>query len=151
MFGSMNMNMGSRGPVSPYGPELILNGDFASGDLTSWEVEADVSAAVVDGQGVITVVGSNAKGFGQGVATEIGATYRVQFDTGAGDSGNFTFRIGPSLGSGAISSGTVAANTEGHSFEVVATGTTMYVTFRPNSTTDGHTAAFDNISVRKVN
>lgn len=133
------------------GPELILNGDFASGDLTSWEIEADVSAAVVAGEAVITVVAANAKGIGQGVTTEVGATYRVTFDTGAGDASMFSVRIGPSLGGGAISSDTYNSETEGNTLDVVATDTTMYITLRPNSTTDGHTAAFDNISVRKVN
>lgn len=61
---------------SALGPELVANGDFATGDLTGWTEEA-ANTAVVTG-GVLTVTSGEVR-LRQAIEQEAGALYRVEF------------------------------------------------------------------------
>ena len=131
-----------------YGAELIVNGSFTN-DISGWTEETNGDATYSDGKIRVTVVNSTNNGAYQELTTESGKTYiftalLVDVDSHA----SATVRVGTAAGTGNLFSSTF---TEGViEFSFTATSSTSYITLRPNSTINGNTAVFDNVSVREM-
>ena len=145
----ITFNRNSKGtalrPIG-YGDELVTNGTFDT-DVSGWTAEADSDVSYDDGKIRLTVANSSNRGAYQAITTEAGKTYVVDALL-VEAAGNATVRVGTAAGGGDIYTNQIS---EG-AIQIVfaATSSTSYLTLRPNSTTNGVTVAFDNISVKEV-
>lgn len=125
------------------GPELVANGDFATGDLTGWTEEA-ANTSVVSG-GVLTVTSGEIR-LRQAIEQEAGALYRLEF-LGSGLT-DFSIILRQFYTSGAI------AFLDYDEFGVAYfVGTTDTASFGLRIVTDGaspQTGTISKVSVRKV-
>lgn len=121
------------------GPELVVNGDFSTGDLTGWtDTTTGGDWSVVDGKAVDA--GTSAGDLQQTVATEVGAFYQVEFTQSDISNGNPSFKFaGQNITTAQSAPGTYKAI-------VRAASTSAPVA------TSGQLALWsvDNVSVRKV-
>lgn len=131
------------------GPELVTNGDFASG-TTGWTVTGGVgSQAVVSGELVLTPVISTPMYSTQSFTTVVGKWYRV--------TGSIVSVSGPPSFYGIRKADDASATVNVVSLKTVvgsadavflATATTTYIVLQVNGIASAATATFDNISVK---
>lgn len=122
------------------GPELVTNGDFASGS-TGW---SDISGAWAVSGGVLTGTSVSANAYGpysNDTSVVAGRTYRATFTIGV-TSGSLRVRVGNTESAAYTQSGT-------YSLLLVAT-TTAVTTFQVRAGGSGFTGTIDNISVREL-
>lgn len=130
---------GAAGPT--YGPELIVNGTFDSGEVAPWTVETTYEGTIVNGRLRLTSNGTFYGSAIQTVNTEIGAEYTLSWEA-------FNFagmRAGPPSSFGAY------VNQDGSgtaTFTSTATSIEVYLQARTNVA--GEYGEWDNISLRKV-
>jgi hypothetical protein len=143
------------------GPELISNGDFASGDLSAWTVsgQTDYEAGALR-FGEANVAGSHSAS--QTISTIVGADYTLSFDyrDGRGDL-NQSLQVAIDGASNLLTTSDIVTDVEGtsyvrYSWNFTADSTATTITFTDTSdtaglsndtnTTDGF---IDNISVRQ--
>jgi hypothetical protein len=135
-------------PTPQYiGDELVTNGTFDT-DTSGWS-NVGGSIAVVSGELEITN-GSYSYGY-QSFSTTVGNTYIVEWDARVGTAPQAFVSINNGGTELYVRQYTSSATLVSFSKVFVATGTTLQVRCYVNSPTSGHTAYFDNISVREIN
>ena len=131
---------------SPYGPELVTNGDFSNGS-TGW-IPVNSTPSVTDGVCRITSTAAYGR-IATSFTCEIGKTYRV-LGSAIAASISFRFFVGNSSGNGAL----ISHPLRNPPFEMdetfVATQTTHWVTATINTANIGGWIEFDNVSVKEV-
>jgi hypothetical protein len=128
----------------PFGPELVVNGTFASGSTTGWTPYNSSTLSVVGGALRVT----NGALYGQAlqsVATVVGQQYQASAQI-VGGTASALVRVGKSHGDGSYGqfSGTGGTTT------FTATLAIMYFTLILDSESVGKYADFDNISLKAV-
>lgn len=130
------------------GAELVTNGDFSSG-ATGW---AAINAGILSvNSGVITVTNNVTAfgGFSQAITTVSGKTYCLQLQYTKGTASGCAINIGTTAGGGTL--GQAIATVSGSvTYYFRASGTTTYISPLNNSSTNGVTSSFDNISVKEI-
>lgn len=135
--------------------EIIVNGDFGTGDLSDWinPLPARGSAAYDNGTALLT---NNGAGGGfvrivQGFAAEIGASYLISADITDGDASDFGIGLSNNA-DGTAGYGTVTTPTTGGKLLsiVKARAATVYMVCYLSDATDAVTGNFDNISVKRI-
>jgi hypothetical protein len=132
-----------------FGPNLITNGTFDT-DLTGWTTVFG-TASVTNGKADVARGGGQAGRIAFPITCEVGETYRLSMyrDQNTSGSSVVTVAISSTSSSGAIldnSTGT-AGNYEAY---FVATQTNHWLFLRSGSGSDGDSALFDNVEIRKV-
>ncbi|WP_304190883.1 hypothetical protein [Lentibacter algarum] len=124
---------------------LVTNGTFDT-DTTGWTAVDAQSVLSVDTQRMKVLNGDASQAAAtQAITTEVGKTYQATF-TVTPNEGNPIVRLGTAVNGPQYHS--VAYSTESTvSFLFVATTATTYWTLYVGSSTSGHSAYFDNVSV----
>jgi hypothetical protein len=125
------------------GSELVTNGTFAS-NTTGWSATNSGILSVDSARLKVTNGIASAGRAHQAITVEVGKTYTISVEGLLGTSGP-NIRIGNAANGADYGSSTAAGL---NSFTVIPTQTTIYITLKPNSNTNGNTALFDNVSVR---
>ena len=123
------------------GPELVDNGNMASGTARGWTPALSANLSVVDGALRVT----NGAIYGradQAVPTTPGARYRFSVDTRPG-SGSALVRVGATPGEA-----DKGALTGSGSISFIATHSTTFISLMLDSETVGGYANFDNVSLK---
>jgi hypothetical protein len=138
-----------------YGPELLTNGDFATGDTTGWATDGNpiVSRGVVN----IPIDSGTSEYIEQTISTVSGKTYIVTYDYIDADSGSRISRLSVNDGTSGTFTGSqyadgISLNNSNGKVEGVFTAASANSTVRIiNSTsTNGSYTLLDNISVREM-
>jgi hypothetical protein len=135
---------------SPIGANLVTNGDFAS-DVSGWtDFEGGVSTWSAGS--IVVTNGTAATGNSrQSIATTSGKTYRLSLTCTALSGVATTFaRVGSTSGGGEIINAIVLIAGQTYNAYFTATSSTTHIRIGPNSSTIGHSASFDNITLHDV-
>ena len=125
------------------GSELVTNGTFAS-NTTGWTAANSGVLSVDSARLKITNGIASAGRAHQAITVVVGKTYTISVEGITGTSG-------PNIRIGNAANGADYGNSTANgvsSFTITPTQTTIYITLKPNSNTNGNTALFDNVSVR---
>lgn len=128
-------------------PELVANGDFATGDLTGW-TQALGTSSVLGGAARVQANGTSEGRIFQIIPTVAGRTYRLSVRVVGGTAaGNVRATTSTSIASPLLELSSSAGVVTGY---FTATTSTTYIILRINTTTNGLYADFDDISVKEV-
>jgi hypothetical protein len=130
-----------------YGSELVTNGTFDT-DTTGWSAERSGLLSSVGGSLVVENGAANYGYASQSFATEIGKCYVIEAAVVSSSNGAIV-RAGISSTTGDYLNKTTSGADE-HKVSFVATTTTTYIYLGTQLNTLGHTAIFDNVSVKEV-
>ena len=130
--------------TQPTGSELITNGTFDT-NTTGWTAGNSATLSVDSGRLKVTNGTSSAGYAYQEITVEVGKRYTVNLEGITGTSAS-NIRIGTSANAADYGNkiGSGLAN-----ISLTATSTTLYVTLKPNSNTNGNNAFFDNVVVKQ--
>jgi hypothetical protein len=138
-----------------YGPELLTNGDFSTGDTTGFF--ADSNPVVSRGVITIPIVSGGKNYIQQTISTEEGKTYIVTGKLIDADSNSRQLRVSAQTGNSGAQTGDLGVSftslDAGGNLSFVFTTTSAQNTtirFICNTITAGHFASFDNLSVREM-
>ena len=138
-----------------YGTELLINGDFATGDTTGWDTDGNPTVS----RGVVTIPidSGTSEYIEQTVSTESGKTYIVTYDYVDADLDSRISRLSVNDGNNGGFTGSqlaegVSLNNSNGKVEGVFTAASSNSTVRIiNSTsTNGSFTSIDNVSVREM-
>ena len=139
---------GNATMTGSYGPELVTNGDFSDG-TTGWTTNGDVR--VLSGQILVRNNTAGISDIRQTVSVTSGKLYEISFNFVDKHQGNIRVSIDDSsyqyTGDVLVEN---ISSTGRYSFTFVATSSNAYIRLMTNSTTNGHSTTWDNISVREV-
>lgn len=138
--------------IEGLGPELVTNGDFATGDLTGFTLEeAGADVAVVSNVAVTTVtVAAPNRGFvTTALTTTSGEWYLLAVDAGECDPVDVILRIGEAPSENQSGTFNVPADRKS-SVMFKATSATTYVTIRPSSVVEGEVSRVNSVSVKSA-
>lgn len=127
----------------PFGPELVVNGNFDSG-TTGWTAVNGATLSVVDGALRITNGAPNGRAY-QAVPTVPGQEYQVSVTIGGGTSGRLV-RIGTTQGTASY----LAFTGTGGTGTFIATTATTYITLMLDNATVGKYGDFDAATLRAI-
>jgi trimeric autotransporter adhesin len=125
------------------GAELVTNGTFAT-DTTGWTAANSGVLSVDSARLKITNGIASAGRAHQAITVVVGKTYTISVEGITGTSGP-NIRIGNAANGADYGSSTADGVS---SFTITPTQTTIYITLKPNSNTNGSTALFDNVTAR---
>jgi len=124
------------------GTELVTNGTFDT-STTGWTVGASLSATISSGVVTLTRNSASTEGMTQTVTLTSGKRYKFVYTATAGTTNPRVILTNTSPAIDRISTGT-------QTVYFVATGASTLITLRPQTTTIGASASFDNVSIQEV-
>jgi hypothetical protein len=145
-IGITNIGLGSSRVRQPYGPNLIVNGQFTT-DTSSWIGDSS-TLAVVSGELEVTGAGATARARQVLIPTVSGRTYRMDAIARRGTSTATLIAVYNTADNVLLN--TVNVTTTGtlpYTFDFTATGTTVYIWLRVGV----GTGYFDDVQIRLVN
>jgi trimeric autotransporter adhesin len=125
------------------GSELVTNGTFDT-DTSGWTAANSGVLSVDSARLKITNGIASAGRAHQAITVVVGKTYTISVEGITGTS-EPNIRIGNAANGADYGSSTAAGVS---SFTITPTQTTIYITLKPNSNTNGNTALFDNVTAR---
>lgn len=130
----------SRGRIVASRPELVVNGDFASGTLAGWVTASTAPSTVVvtDGVAVCQTDGAASARLRQGVPTAVGVQYRVTA------TGTAPYAIGSTTGASDLLPFLATPSGDIRTFTATTTTTWFNVATNLNGVT------LDNVSIKQV-
>lgn len=129
-----------------FSPEQVKNGTFTT-DTANWTGSANAILSAPSGVLRVTNGTATVNYAYQAIAVEVGKEYDLSFDQ-LGGSVPTAFRCGNSANAiQYVNNTTVGA---GQTVRITPTASTIYITCRVNSTTNGGYVEFDNISLKPV-
>ena len=132
------------------GAQLVVNGDFSTGDLTNWQSSNGGSFALSSNRLQVTGAGANTTGAAYTLNTTVGAAYAVSFVVTLGTATVVDSQMSLSAvgGAGIANSYQYIASNQTITYYFVATAATTYFQFLPRGT--GLTAFIDDFSVKTL-
>jgi hypothetical protein len=145
-----HVRSGNATMTDGYGPELVVNGGFDSGDLTGFTDSStgSGSVAVVDNQLQLISAGASNRGFvtSDSFSTKVGTAYLIEFNfLDRGGSSRLQFKFADA--GGALLDEFPIDSTGRKSFVVVAERSSSYISI---NNYDTGTATIDSVSVREM-
>ena len=132
------------------GTQLVVNGDFSTGDLTNWQPSNGGSFAISSNRLQVTGVGAVGTGAAYTLSTTAGVAYAVSFAVTLGTATivDASMSLSASGGGGIGSSYKFINSNQTITYYFVATAATTYFQFLPRGT--GLTAFIDDFSVKTL-
>ncbi len=132
------------------GTQLVVNGDFSTGNLTNWQSSNGGSFALSSNRLQVTGAGANTTGAAYTLNTTVGAAYAVSFVVTLGTATVVDSQMSLSVaaGAGIGNSYQFIASNQTITYYFVATAATTYFQFMPRGT--GLTAFIDDFSVKTL-
>ncbi len=144
----LQLNKSKKVIDSPYGPDLLLYGDFSAGDLNDFD-EVSSQYSVNGSNQLVQDHNATVQYLGVDFAFETGETYEISYDVISSDfDGTVSFSGTSMFGSTTLVDMGVGSHT---TTRVAANGSsTMAFRLAIHSGTDGTQIVLDNIKIRKV-